>query len=64
MAHKYNKINKAQILALFAEKEKINRSYIAKKYNCSIYTARKHLEELQDDGIIKISNHGFIRIIF
>lgn len=62
MAHKYNKITKSNILALFAEKEIINRKYICDKYNCSAYSAIQIIDELKDENKIKLSNYGYKRI--
>lgn len=59
MAKKYNKITKSEILSLFAEKEIINRKYICDKYNCSVYSTRIIIEELKDDKLIKLTNHGY-----
>jgi len=60
VSKKYNKINKEAVLSLFLrEKEVINRNYIAKQLNCSVYSVRIVLEELKDDNRIKLSNHGY-----
>lgn len=59
MAHKYNKITKSDVLALFAEKEIINRKCICNKYNCSVYTVIRIVDELKDENKIKLVNWGY-----
>jgi len=62
VSKKYNKINKESVLNLFSrEKQVINRNYIAKQLNCSVYSVRIALEELKDDNKIKLSNYGYIK---
>jgi len=56
---KYNKINKEQILTLFNTKETINRKDITDKYGCSVYSVRREIEDLVDDGKIRLTNYGY-----
>lgn len=56
---KYNKINKEQILTLFKTKQTINRKDITDKYNCSVYSVRREIDDLIDDEKIKLTNYGY-----
>lgn len=56
---KYNKINKEQILELFKTKKTINRKDITTKYNCSVYSVRREIDDLIDDEKIKLTNYGY-----
>ena len=56
---KYNKINKEQILELFKTKKTINRKDITDKYNCSVYSVRREIDDLIDDEKIKLTNYGY-----
>lgn len=60
---KYNKITKEQIISLFKNKPKLNRTYIAKELGCSIYSVRQTIEDLKDQKIIKLTNYGYERDI-
>ena len=56
---KYNKINKEDILKLFQQKKVVNRKDITTKYNCSVYSVRREIENLVDDNKIKLTNYGY-----
>lgn len=58
---KYNKIVKEDILKLFNDKSTVATNYITKTYNCSEYSAIRHIETLVDDGVIRRSKCGYIR---
>lgn len=58
---KYNKITKQQVLDLYKEMDVVNREAITRKYGCSIYSARIAVEDLLDDGKIKLTNYGYRR---
>jgi len=62
MAHKYNKITQEQVLQLFEDKDMISKYYVCEKLGCSIYSARMELENLRDDGIIRVFNHGWVEV--
>lgn len=59
MAHKYKKINTEQVLELFNEKKVISKYYVCEKLGCSIYSARRELEDLYDQGVTKKFNYGW-----
>lgn len=60
MAKKYNKITQEQVLQLFEDKDVISKFYVCEKLGCSIYSARFELENLRDDGIIKLGRYGWV----
>lgn len=62
MAHKYNKITKEQALEVFKSGKKVNRVDVCKAYNCSVYSTRIALEDLLDDGVIKLVHRGYRRV--
>jgi len=62
LAKKYNKISKEEVLELFWDKKIISRAYICKNLACSVYSARKIIEDLQDDKLIRITNHGYVLV--
>jgi hypothetical protein len=62
MAHKYNKINKEQVLDLFKEKPIITRADVTNKYNCSIYLVTQLIDELNDGNKIRLTNYGYKQI--
>lgn len=62
MAKKYKKITQDQVLKLFEDKKVISKYYVCEKLGCSIYSARIELEDLKDQEIIKLFNHGWIKI--
>lgn len=62
MAKKYNKITQEQVLQLFEDKDVISKFYVCEKLGCSIYSARQELEDLRDQKIIKLSNHGWCEV--
>lgn len=61
--HKYNKITKKQVLELFKEKSMINRAYICERLGCSVYSTRIAVEDLIDDGVIRLSNRGYVKTV-
>lgn len=62
MAHKYNKITKEQVLEVFNEKPMVRRVDITEKFNCSVYSVRREIDELVDDKIIRLSRYGYVKI--
>ena len=59
---KYNKLNREQVLSLFQEKQVINRADITKKYGCSVYSVRQHIDDLMDEQIIRATKYGYKRV--
>jgi predicted HTH transcriptional regulator len=60
--HKYRKITKQQVVELFKGNKKVATKDIVNKYNCSAYSAIRHIETLVDDGVIKRSKYGYIKV--
>jgi predicted ArsR family transcriptional regulator len=59
MTHKYRKISKKDVIELFKEKTVVNRADITKKYNCSVYSVRQHIDDLMDEQIIRATSYGY-----
>jgi len=56
---KYNKLDREQVLQVFQEKLVVNRADITKKYGCSVYSVRQIVDDLLDNGTIKLTTYGY-----
>jgi hypothetical protein len=59
MAHKYNKIDKEDVLVLFETTTVVRRVDVCRAYGCSVYSVINAIDYLVDLGEIRLSNRGY-----